>query len=129
MTDTYQSTYNLKSTALSLTQLFCMFPNADTTDRNEQTVYLTEMRILRWMADITRIGRLRNSDVRNKVDVVPIHVKRLDRNYEGRPHIHWMIQFKLLRLIFGQIAIFSLGLLLLIRMRLTDEFLKTDCLQ
>ena len=49
---------------------------------------VVEMRMLRWMNDYTRMDRIRNDNIRNKIGVAPIE----DKVHEGRlrryGHIH-----------------------------------------
>lgn len=47
------------------------------TSRNEQTLHVTEMRMLRWTPGFTRMDWVRNLDVRNKFGAIPIQDKML----------------------------------------------------
>uniref|UniRef100_A0A0A9GK67 Uncharacterized protein n=1 Tax=Arundo donax TaxID=35708 RepID=A0A0A9GK67_ARUDO len=58
-----------------------------TKRRHIQRLSVVEMRILRWMCGYTRKDRVRNDDIRDRVDVAPIEEKLVQHRLRWFGHI------------------------------------------
>jgi hypothetical protein len=58
-----------------------------TKEQHIKKMSVTEIRMLRWICDHTRKDRIRNDDIRNKLEVAPIQKKLVQHRLRWFDHI------------------------------------------